>query len=288
MKTLSLIIDEVINHAVHFKNKRWRNALAQGVLLSGIGLSPLISSAATIQDSTFRDNNHNGILDAGEPSRSHSTLSAPPNTLKVLLQGNGTITSSPGGINCGSDCDQQYIPNTSIILTATPDKDYVFVSWSGACQSETAGCTVNMSTDQNVTATFDYSPEDILTVSKTALGSVTPNVGKVPLQVDLEASQSRVPDGRIFNYQWASSEAQKTSGQRASLTLAVIDSYGEKGTTEKTEVTLTVKKQGTGNGTITGIGIDCGSDCTENYLADTSVTLTAKPDNEATFVGWSG
>ncbi len=288
MKNLSLIIDEVINQAVHFKNKRWRNALAQGVLLSGIGLSPLISSAATIQDFTFRDNNHNGVLDAGEPSRSHSTLSAPPNTLKVLLQGNGTITSSPGGINCGSDCDQQYIPNTSIILTATPDKDYVFVSWSGACQSETAGCTVNMSTDQNVTATFDYSPEDILTVSKTALGSVTPNVGKVPLQVDLEASQSRVPDGRILNYQWASSEAQKTSGQRASLTLTVIDSYGEKGTTEKTEVTLTVKKQGTGNGTVTGIGIDCGTDCTENYLADTSVTLTAKPDNEATFVGWSG
>jgi hypothetical protein len=47
----------------------------------------------------------------------------------------------------------------------------------------------------------------------------------------------------------------------------------------------------TGNGTVTGQGIDCsndGGDCTQSYLEGTEVTLTAAPDNGWTFVEWSG
>ncbi|WP_169249179.1 InlB B-repeat-containing protein [Candidatus Competibacter phosphatis] len=50
--------------------------------------------------------------------------------------------------------------------------------------------------------------------------------------------------------------------------------------------TLTVSKSG--SGTVTGTGIDCGGDCTENYAGGTSVTLTATADVGATFAGWSG
>jgi PKD repeat protein len=82
--------------------------------------------------------------------------------------------------------------------------------------------------------------------SPIATFTLRPNMGQAPLQVDLDASQSRDPDGRIINYQWASSEGQKTLGQTASLTfndtgmhnitLTVIDSYGEKGTTEQSVI----------------------------------------------------
>ena len=54
------------------------------------------------------------------------------------------------------------------------------------------------------------------------------------------------------------------------------------------QYTLTVNKNGTGSGTITGTGINCGSDCTEPYNQGSVVTLTAKSATGSTFTGWSG
>jgi len=58
--------------------------------------------------------------------------------------------------------------------------------------------------------------------------------------------------------------------------------------TGTTIYTLTVNKAGTGNGTVTGPGINCGSDCQETYPSGTSVTLTATAASGSTFAGWSG
>lgn len=46
--------------------------------------------------------------------------------------GGGTVTSSPAGINCGTDCAEKYAPETVVTLTATPAAGSVFVGWSGA------------------------------------------------------------------------------------------------------------------------------------------------------------
>ena len=53
---------------------------------------------------------------------------------------------------------------------------------------------------------------------------------------------------------------------------------------------LTVNKPGTGNGAVTSAdgGINCGTDCTESYGANTRVTLTATPAVDGIFTGWSG
>ncbi len=53
---------------------------------------------------------------------------------------------------------------------------------------------------------------------------------------------------------------------------------------------LTVSKTGKGNGLIKSstTGISCGTDCSETYTSNTSVTLTAKPNSKSYFVGWSG
>lgn len=55
---------------------------------------------------------------------------------------------------------------------------------------------------------------------------------------------------------------------------------------------LTVTKAGTGSGTVTSnpAVINCGADCSElyNYNAGINVTLTATPDADSIFSGWSG
>jgi len=54
--------------------------------------------------------------------------------------------------------------------------------------------------------------------------------------------------------------------------------------------TLTITKSGTGNGTVTSspLGISCGSDCSEDYLTGTFVTLTTTPNQDSDFRGWGG
>jgi len=42
-------------------------------------------------------------------------------TLTVVKTGNGTVTSSPAGINCGTTCSASFARNTTVTLTATPD-----------------------------------------------------------------------------------------------------------------------------------------------------------------------
>ena len=67
--------------------------------------------------------------------------------------GAGAVTSSPSGINCGSTCSASFETGTSITLTATPNPGNTFGGWSGAC-SGAAACTVTLSANSSVTATF--------------------------------------------------------------------------------------------------------------------------------------
>jgi protocatechuate 3,4-dioxygenase beta subunit len=60
------------------------------------------------------------------------------------------------------------------------------------------------------------------------------------------------------------------------------------GGTPTVQRTLTVSRAGTGSGTVAGNGINCGTDCTENYSNGTVVALTATASAGSTFTGWTG
>ena len=51
---------------------------------------------------------------------------------------------------------------------------------------------------------------------------------------------------------------------------------------------LSVSVSPSNGGTVTGNGISCGSDCSETYVTETEVTLTATPASGFIFAGWSG
>lgn len=56
----------------------------------------------------------------------------------------------------------------------------------------------------------------------------------------------------------------------------------------KKQYSLTVGKTGGGGGSVAGNGIDCGATCSVTLDTGTAVTLTATPDSNSVFTGWSG
>jgi hypothetical protein len=80
-------------------------------------------------------------------------------TLTVTLGGsaNGSVTSVPSGISCGSTCAAVFDHGTAVTLTATPNTGSNFVGWLGAGCSGTGVCTVTMDAVKTVTALFDVA-----------------------------------------------------------------------------------------------------------------------------------
>jgi hypothetical protein len=102
------------------------------------------------------------------------SASAPPNipppdmkilTVNKLGTGTGTITSSSGGINCGSGCTSitpvNFTKDTSLTLTITPSSDSTIDTISGATCVDSSGsklCSITMSDNRTVDVTFTLKP----------------------------------------------------------------------------------------------------------------------------------
>jgi uncharacterized repeat protein (TIGR01451 family) len=78
--------------------------------------------------------------------------------------GSGTVTSSPGGIQCGSTCTASYDAGTYVTLTAVPDSSMVFTGWGGGCAG-TGTCLLTMGANTTVTANFAAAAATIRMVS---------------------------------------------------------------------------------------------------------------------------
>jgi hypothetical protein len=92
-------------------------------------------------------------------------------TLSTSTSGNGTIISSPSGINCGSACRASFLTGVPVTVTATPGSGWSFSGWGGACAG-TGGCTVTMNGAQSISATFKQNAF-ILSVTTSGDGLVT-------------------------------------------------------------------------------------------------------------------
>ncbi|MCG3111529.1 MAG: PA14 domain-containing protein [Candidatus Manganitrophus sp. SB1] len=214
-------------------------------------------------------------------------------TLTKSGTGTGTVVSSPAGINCGADCSETYTINTPVSLTATPGDDSDFTGWSGAC-SGTGPCSVTMDAAKSVTANFTLKTFT-LTVTKSGSGSGTVASSPVGISCGTDCSEIYDFNTLVFLTATPGSDSLFTgwsgacSGGAATCSV-LLDAAKTVTANFIRRFPLAVSKAGTGVGTVTSspAGINCGADCSEMYTMNSSVTLTAAPDVNSDFTGWSG
>ncbi|MEA3413033.1 MAG: S8 family serine peptidase [Pseudomonadota bacterium] len=80
--------------------------------------------------------------------------SLPERTLRVVVSGNGTVTSVPAGIDCEPDCTASFADGTVVTLTATSATGAGVANWDAASCGSSDTCRITLKADAFVTAAF--------------------------------------------------------------------------------------------------------------------------------------
>jgi LmbE family N-acetylglucosaminyl deacetylase len=224
------------------------------------------------------------------------SVAGPKFTLKVTRSGNGsgTVTSSPVGIECGSDCEEAFEQSTKVTLAPSPAAGSEFKGWSGAC-SGTGACEVTMSAAKTVGAEFALQRHQ-LSISKSGTGSGT--VASSPSGIECGATCSAnydhgtlvkltgTPTAGSKAVSWSGCDAVNGSNQ-CEVTISAAKAVTATFNLETHQ--LSVVKNGTGTGTITSspAGISCGSECVASFNHGTLVKLTGAPGANSKAVVWT-
>lgn len=207
--------------------------------------------------------------------------------------GAGKVTSSPAGIDCGSNCGAdvaEFEEGTVVTLTQSASAGSKFIGWSGDCTG-TGTCEVTMSAAKSVTATFDDIPDQTLTVTKAGTGSGT--VTSSPAGINCgstcafgfeegsEVTLTAAPAAHSTVSGWTGCASNPTpstckvtmSAAKAVTATFALDSH-----------TLAIVKAGTGSGSVTCNGVPCAA----SYPYGTTLTLAASAASGSSFAGWSG
>lgn len=233
------------------------------------------------------------------PGDSTLTVSAPTDA----SGGGGEVSDPDGNIDCGSSnsvCTWTDLTGSTFTVLEAPDSGYGFDGWGGACSGADPSCTVTMSGDQSVSASFSQaSGATTLAVSVTGDGTVsgggiactsaggagctateTPND-----QVTLTATPAAAAG--FVGWGGACAGTSPTCVVTMDSAKTVTAAFGSGTSAGTFPLSVAV----VGDGTVTGGGVDCGgsgSACTANVASGSSVTLAAQPGSGASFSGWSG
>ncbi len=236
-------------------------------------------------------------------------------TLNVNLAGDGVgvVVSNFMGIDCGTTCLHDYNTDTQVMLIATPATGSILGSWDGCDSVSGDTCIVTINSAKTVTATFSLISTDqhTLTITKVGSGTIVSDIIGIDCGTDCTESYNTnaqvtltaISSTGYSFYDWIGCDSitgttiydstcivTVDADKTVTATFNSINNYSSNNTNSNVSYTLDVVKQGTGSGTITSdlVGIDCGTDCTENYTSGTSVTLTPVVSSDSTFIGWTG
>ncbi|HEX6754082.1 MAG TPA: hypothetical protein VF093_10910 [Solirubrobacterales bacterium] len=234
--------------------------------------------------------------------------------------GSGTVTSSPGGINCGVFCSGKFPVGSVVTLTAKASEGSKFTGWSGGYTpmpgdncSGTDTCKMTLvfiriavfppppPPPVSVTATFDLEskPKNLgLTISKTGTGSGT--VKSIPAGIDCGGTcTAEFEEGKEVKLRVGAAAGSIFSGWKGcdvdvGRECRVTVDGAEAVRARFTEVkALSVQKEGAGAGSVTTSpgGITCPMACSSTralFPTGKSVAVAAAPAKGSVFTGWGG
>jgi hypothetical protein len=221
-------------------------------------------------------------------------------SLMVSSQGNGTITSTPAGINCSTGCFTGFTSGTTVTLKAVPVSGYSFSGWTG--DADCLDGTITMNANKTCTAIFTVRAVQtpkltvnviaMATAAGTGKGIVTSNPAGITCSATCSANFTSgdsvilIPSpspGSVFSG-W-SGDADCSDG-----VVTMISSKSCGATFIPQGHLLKVLLKGNGKGRVTGSpgSIDCVTDCLASFSTPTRVTLRAIPALGSAFIGWSG
>jgi uncharacterized protein (DUF1800 family) len=138
--------------------------------------------------------------------------------LTVTLSGSGSVSSSPAGISCGTDCSEDYLANTTVTLSAVADSGFTFSGWSGGGCNGTGNCVVTLTQAATVTASFAQQQtsripakpatygEAVRFLTRATFGATDADVQKL-LQIGYEPWLEEQFSAQPY-YQWPALEAR--------------------------------------------------------------------------------
>jgi hypothetical protein len=88
-----------------------------------------------------------------------TTLNLPKLQIQLDGTGSGSVMSDVGGIACPGNCIASYNKGAGVRLYMAPDAKSVFGGWNGPACIGLGSCTVEMTGDQSITATFIAAPK---------------------------------------------------------------------------------------------------------------------------------
>ncbi len=232
-------------------------------------------------------------------------------TVTKTGDGQGTVTSNPVGINCGTAC-AKFDAGVKVTLTATASSsDYKFAGWGGTCSGASAtSTTCEVSGNAAVTAQFiqKYYTVSVSKEPSAVVGTVTDSKTIVCGSVCSASSEwgsavtlTAAPEAGYVFRDWISGNScggltnpvcSFTVSGTTQITARFADTlstlsflFMPSGANGNKVTTRVLSGQGSGSETTC---TDSSAPCATDYYSGAQIRLTAIPASSYVFYGWDG